>query len=118
MAFIGFRHKLTSAQLGGIHRRGASYYLNNREIKELELCGVLISGGERYFTICDFHGETSLFKSPELAIPEGSCLLILRPFERSAKTAFYCKSATKVTLYEEMAFNLEVCALSEGGCYC
>lgn len=117
MAFIGFRHKLSSDNVPLITRNGSKYTPFGSEIRELEMCGVVVEDGRRYFTICDFHGVASMFKSQELGSCQGSAVFTVKPFERNGKVELYCRSITAVSLYEEMAFNLEIMALKEERCY-
>jgi len=119
MAVLGFRHKMRTTQLSSICRRGAMFFYNGTVVRELDVCGVVANAAPRHFYIYDFYGEAAVYKSPELAIQNGTHMLVLRPFVRQAKSRveFFCKSASEVSLYEEMAFSLEVCALIESGCY-
>lgn len=117
MGFVGFRHKLSSKNIVEIKKDKGHYYLFGQEVYELEICGVLISEGNRYFTCCDLFGEFSLFKNCELKIPTGSVCFIIRPYDRNGKIEFYCKSAVRITFYQEMVFHLELKALCEQGCY-
>lgn len=77
------------------------------------MCGVVLRSTMRRLSLCDFYGEMSMFKDPQITVQSGSCVLLARLFEHNSKLALFCFSVRNTSLYEEIAFNAEVNSLEK-----
>lgn len=117
MGIISFKKKLTSIDLCQIKVENYWFKFYDQDIKEIEICGSSINVTDKYVDCCDFNGEFSFFKTKDLQIPTGSVCFILRPFQKNEKINFFCKSASKITIYQEIVFNLEINEMKNQKCY-
>jgi len=121
MVFIGFKKKINTVKAKEIRqdtvKEETVFVLSGRHILNFELCGIILEAKPRYIKICDFHGFLELYKSSETtADGTGSHIFTVKPFAIDSKVAFFCKSIRKSTLYEEIAYNLEVESLIDNLC--
>lgn len=118
MVFIGFVKRLNSLLFAQIVPRDGLFLLNGKEVCYCELCGVPIATSSTTVTICDFTGTVLVSKSADMAIEEkGPYIFTVKLYLRKGSVAGYCKSIRAVSIYEEIAFNLEIKALVTTCCY-
>jgi len=118
MAFIGFVRRLNSTLFEQIIPKDGAFLLNGKEVHHYELCGVPVCITSTTVTICDLSGTVTIAKSAEMEINgKGPYLFTVKPYLRKGAVAGYCKSIRQVSIYEEIAFNLEVKSLVSTCCY-
>lgn len=114
MAFIGFVKKLNSELIKKLVYINQEIVCEDEEIVYFEVCGIVLNHSIFEFEICDFYGTFKVKKAAKLEIKQnGSFIFKIKPYFRDDKIELYCKDYRSVTIYEEMAFNLELKALLE-----
>lgn len=118
MVFIGFVKKLTSEMFKEIKLKNDSYWLNGQEVLYCDICGVVLDSSPGSVTLCDFYGKITFFKKLETLIEQkGVYVLTIKIYSKNGSVFGFCKNARKTTIYEEIAFNIEVRSLLQNLCY-
>lgn len=117
MVFVGFVKKINSELFKKIQMREDTYWLNGKEIYNCEICGVVLNTSGTTILICDFFGKIEIMKKPDLLVEDkGPYVFSLKLYSKKNKVYAFCKNLRKVSIYEEVAFNLEVKRLIETFC--
>lgn len=118
MTFIGFLKKLNTSLFSKIVLKNDLFLLNGKEVLNCEFCGVLLDSNQRNLVFCDFYGKMEILKNSEIQ-PEGKgpYIFTVKLYSKKGNIYGYCKSIRKVTIYEEIAFNIEVKSLISTCCY-
>lgn len=118
MAFIGFVKKLNSTLFSKTVPKDGLFLLNGKEVSYCELCGVVINATPTSITVCDFFGLTELYKSASMNLEgKGPFVFTIKLYSKKGKVYGYCKNIRNATIYEEIAFNVEVKHLLSSLCY-
>lgn len=118
MVFVGFVKKITSEMFKQIKLKDDSYWLNRKEILCCELCGIVLDSSPGSITLCDFYGKITFFKKPDMPIDEKSLYVFtIKIYSKNGSVFGFCKNVRKTTIYEEIAFNVELHSLIENLCY-
>lgn len=109
MVFVGYFTKLSTISAQNLIY---DHKLSKEEIPTFEMCGIVLSSSACTMKVCDFYGTIELYKKTNLEISgQGSFVFRVKPYHRNSNLVLYCKEYKKVSIYEEIAFNLEIKAL-------
>lgn len=112
MVFIGYLKKLNSELILNFKIYNQNVIHNGENVGVFEISGFVLSSSAHSATICDFYGIVEIHKKPELKMCEKSSFVFrVKPYVRNERIVLFCKDCIKVSIYEEIAFNLEVKAL-------
>ena len=113
MAFIGYIPRLNSKSIEKLTCLDGNVLFGNKEMHIFEVCGVILSFSNFSINICDFHGRIETHTQRKIECPEkGSYIFRLKPYIKNGNVQLFCKNYRKVSLYEEIAFNIEVSELT------
>lgn len=118
MGCVGFVRKINTSLFSMIQAKDGVFTLNGKEIAYCELCGVVLRVSPANVVICDFFGVVEVPRSAKTIIEEkGPFIFTLKFYAKRGQAHGFCKSIRKVSIYEEIAFNIEVKALISSYCY-
>jgi hypothetical protein len=113
MAFVGFIRKFNTEMVRELENDSDKLHSSD-DLIYFEICGVVLNSSSYELEICDFWGTLKVKKKPEMEVSEkGNYVFKIKQYIFNNKLYFQCKGFRKVSIYDEMAFNLEVKALRE-----
>jgi hypothetical protein len=121
MVFLGHHKKLNSKLVKEIQLKNRKFVLENDSIFDFEICGVILWKNTFNLKVCDYYGvleiqmkvETESKGENVLLGEKGSFIFTVKPFYKNNQILYFLKDFRKVSLYEEIAFNLELKALHQ-----